>query len=293
MAYFYLLFTFCVWGSLYVVSKFLLGKIPVLTISLLRYVIAGTVLFFILKMRKPERIEQQDRKYVFLIGFVGYFLSMGAQLLGTKLSNASLGALLNSLNPVSIMVFAAFILKEQLTVRKVVGIILSIAGVYTIIGGVDSNGYTIGILLSLFSGISWSYVSVAVRRITQKYDPLQITTYGIIVGAVCTLPFSLVELMITPTAIQFDWLVVCSLLYIGLVCTALAHVLWNRCLSMIEAGICSSFYPLQSMTAVLLGWLFLGESIDINFLWGAMLIVAGVMLSIKKDHSETAETVSS
>jgi drug/metabolite transporter (DMT)-like permease len=283
-AYFYLLITFCIWGSLYVVSKFLLGKIPVLTISLLRYLIAGAVLFFVLKTRKTREIELQDRKYVLLIGFVGYFLSLGAQLLGTKLSNASLASLVNSINPVTIMVFAAFMLKEKLTIKKVIGIFLSIVGVYTIIGGVNSDGQLVGILLSLLSVISWSYVSVAIRRITQKYDPLQITTYGILVGAVCTFPFSLIELMITPATIQFDWTVVGSLLYMGLVCTAFAHMLWNRCLSMIEAGSCSAFYPLQPMTAVLLGWLFLGESIDINFLWGAILIISGVMLSIKNDR---------
>ncbi|NLK36177.1 MAG: DMT family transporter, partial [Gracilibacteraceae bacterium] len=68
--------------------------------------------------------------------------------------------------------------------------------------------------------------------------------------------------------------------YMGLVCTGLAHVLWNKSLSMLEAGTCSLFYPIQPMVAVLLGWLFLGESINLSFVFGAVLIIGGVVFSL-------------
>ncbi|MBP2637289.1 MAG: DMT(drug/metabolite transporter) superfamily permease [Firmicutes bacterium] len=279
VAYMYLLITFLAWGSLYVVSKFVLDKIPVITVSFIRYVIAGAVLYFILKQKKLKSIQQQDYKYVFLIGFLGYFVSMATQLLGTKLTSASLAALVNSVNPVMIMLFAVVILKERLTLKKAVCGILAIAGVYIIVGGVDGRGQIWGILISIFSVVLWSWVSVAVRKITQKYDALQITTYAIIIAAICTMPFSLWELSVS-SDVQFDGSVMLAILYIGLVCTALSHVLWNKSLSMIEAGTCSLFYPLQPMVAVLLGGIFLGESISANFVFGAILIICGVMFSI-------------
>ncbi|MEA4847513.1 MAG: EamA family transporter, partial [Clostridiaceae bacterium] len=242
-------------------------------------IIAGAVLFFILKRRKPEKIEHQDYKYVFLIGFAGYFLSMGAQFLGTKLSNASLASLINSMNPITIMMFAAIILKERLTLMKGICTALALSGVFIIAGDVDGSGKLLGILASVFSIILWSLVSVIVRRITQKYDSFQITVYGILIGAACTLPISVYELLTVPD-IRFDWKVILSLAYMGLVCTALAHVLWNKSLSMIEAGTCSLFYPLQPMVAVLLGWLFLEEKININFIIGAIFIIGGVVISL-------------
>ncbi len=103
--------------------------------------------------------------------------------------------------------------------------------------------------------------------------------YGILIGAACTLPISVYELLTVPD-IRFDWKVILSLAYMGLVCTALAHVLWNKSLSMIEAGTCSLFYPLQPMVAVLLGWLFLEEKININFIIGAIFIIGGVVISL-------------
>ncbi|MBU2699539.1 drug/metabolite transporter (DMT)-like permease [Sporomusaceae bacterium BoRhaA] len=281
-AYLYLFITFFIWGSLYVVSKFVLGKIPVLTVAFLRYVIAGIVLLLILKKKKLPNIERQDYKYIFFIGFIGYFVSMGAQLLGTKLSNASMASLINSINPIAIMLFAVMILKEKLTIKKMFCIILSIVGVYIIVGDNSGIGQVWGILISIFSVISWSLVSVIVRKVTQKYDAFQITTYGIIIGAICNLPCSIYELVMTPN-VQFDWTAILSLLYMGLVCTAFAHVYWNKSLAMLEAGTCSLFYPLQPMSAVLLGWLFLGESININFIFGAILIISGVIFSIMGD----------
>jgi drug/metabolite transporter (DMT)-like permease len=279
MGYLYLALTFCVWGSLYVVSKFVLDKIPPFTVSFLRYLISGIVLFFIMKKMNLKKIEREDYKYIFVIGFLGYFLSMGAQFVGTKLSNASLASLVNSMNPIVIMLLAAIILKEKLTLKKVICIIITIIGVYIIIGGVNGDGQTLGILVSVFSVITWSFVSVIVRKITQKYDALQITAYGIFVAIVCTLPVSIYEITTTST-VHFDYKVILSLIYMGIVCTALAHVLWNKSLSVIEASTCSLFYPVQPMVSVLLGWIFLGESIDINFIFGAILIVGGVLFSI-------------
>lgn len=279
MAYLYLIITFCAWGSLYVVGKFVMGKVPVLMISSVRYIIAGIILFFIMKKTNTKKIEKQDYKYVFLIGFVGYFIATVAQLIGVKFSNASLASLVNSVNPITIMLFAAIILKEKLTLKKIICIILAIVGVHTIIGGSNEGGQVIGILISLFAVISWSLISVIVRRVTQKYDPIQITTYGIIIAAVSTLPFSIGEFIMTPN-IQLDWTVVLSLIYIGVVCTALAHFLWNKSLSMIEAGACSLFYPVQPMMSVFLGWMFLGENINVNFVIGAILIIGGVVFSV-------------
>ena len=118
-----------------------------------------------------------------------------------------------------------------------------------------------------------------VRRITQKYDPLQITAYGMLLAALCTLPLSAAEIA-GGREVTIDLPAVASLLFMGLICTALAHVCWNRSLSMMEAGTCSLFYPVQPLVSALLGALLLGETLDLRFFGGALLIVAGVVLSL-------------
>lgn len=280
MAYLYLTITLCAWGSLYVVSKFVLARVPTFTVLFIRYFIAGIVLLFVLRRKNISKIEKQDYKYVFFIGFIGYFLSIVAQFLGTKFSNASLASLINSTNPIFIILFAVLILKEKLTLHKIICVIAALTGTYIIIGGGSGSGHALGILLSVISVILWSLMTVIVRKITQKYNPIQITTYAIIIAAICSLPASIYELIVIPNIELLNPTVIISLLYIGLVCTALSHVLWNKSLSMIEAGSCSLFYPLQPMVSVLLGWLLLGEEITIRFALGAILIIGGILFSV-------------
>lgn len=122
----YLFLTFFLWGSLYVVSKHVLGKVPPFTLSLLRYVIAVVILFLLVRIKNYAPLERKYYKQILLIGFFGYFLSQVLQFMGTKLSNASFAALINSLNPVAIMVMAAVFLHEKLTAQKIAGLALSL-----------------------------------------------------------------------------------------------------------------------------------------------------------------------
>lgn len=281
-AYGFLLLTFCFWGSSYVVSKFVLGQIPPFTVSLLQYLVAVAVLFTALRLKRPaqprKRIERSDYKYFFLVGFFGYFLTTGAQLMGTKFSNASLSSLINSLNPVVIMAVATFVLKERLTVRKIISIVAALCGVYLVIGGVSGEGMGYGILLSGLAVLLWAFCSVTIKKLTQKYDPLLVTTCGVTIGTVCTLPAAAVEWMTQPVA--FDISSALAILYMGAVCIGAAHFFWGKSLSMLDASLCAMFYPLQPMISVLLGAVFLDETINLNFVFGAALIVGGVLVCI-------------
>jgi drug/metabolite transporter (DMT)-like permease len=295
LVYLFLITAIAAWGSMYVVSKYILAVIPSFTVLFIRYLLAGTVLWLLLRRSKPQKIERQDYKYILLVGFLGYFLSTGAQLLGTSLSNASLAALINSLNPIFIMIFAVPVLNEKITLDKLVSVLASIAGVYIIIGGAGEGGEVTGILISLFSVVTWSLTSVMLRHVMQKYDPLTVTTYGMLVAMLCALPVAAFELSNAPQALQAlrDPGILSGLAYIGIICTAVAHTLWNKSLSMIEAGSCALFYPLQPMTATFLGFLFLDEKLTVSFATGSVLILAGILFSVivpwhssKAAHSE-------
>lgn len=279
IGYLYLLLVFMIWGSLYVVSKFVLGKLPVFTISFLRFLIAGIPMGVVLRKKKPAKIQKQDYRYVLLLGVVGYFLTVGAQLIGTQLAGVSVASLVNSLNPMVIMFAAAVFLKEKLNWQKVAGVAVSLTGIYLIIGG-STGGAVLGIAVSLCAVTTWSLVTVVMRRIMQKYDPFQITTYGIWVAAAVSLPVAVVETA-AAGALTIDLPAFLSIAYMGVVCTGVAHFLWNKSLSLLPASTCSMFYPIQPITAVLLGVALLGEPMTAGIAVGGVLIIGGVLFCLK------------
>jgi drug/metabolite transporter (DMT)-like permease len=288
--YLYVMITMSAWGSTYVVSKFILGSVPPFTLLLLRYMVAAVVLYIIMMKKGISKVEQQDYKYIIFIGFVGYFIGVGAQFVGTQLSNASMASLINSTNPIFIILFAIPILKEKVTISKIISIAAAVIGAYIIIGGVQGGSMLIGIIACIIATATWSLMSVVSKRATEKYNALTVTTYSIMVAILFTFPISIYEMVTIPDINLLEPVVILSALYLGLICTALAFVLWSKSLSMMEAGICSLFYPVQPMVSVLLGWLFLKEKMNSSFFIGAMLIIAGVMFSIlggkKEQQSE-------
>lgn len=280
----YLFFVFTIWGSNYVLSKYAMAAIPPITILLFRYLISVVILFPILKKTRFKKVKREHRKYFLIIGAVGYSFSLSLTLIGTSLMDASLSALLNALNPITIIVLATIILKEKITIKKISSIIVSITGVYVILGASNSNINMLGIIISVFGIFMWSTATVMIRKISGEYDPFQIVFYGMIIAVICTLPTSIIELHFKP--ITFTVPSILSVLYLAIFCTIIAHTLWNKSLSLLDAGTCSMFYPLQPLTSAIMGVLILHEKLTLNYIIGGILISLGIIIAFIKTKKE-------
>lgn len=278
-AYLYLLITFFLWGSLYVVSKIVLTKLTTFTVAFGRYLIAFIALSIMAKKMGTMKIAKEDYKYIAIIGFLGYCVSVTLQLMGTKLAGSSIASLINSMNPITISLMGALILKEKLTANKIVGILLSLVGVYFIIG-TGSNINIPGALLSILAVVGWSFMSVITRKVSRKYDALTVTRAAIGITVICDLPLCIYDLTTTTMAVQFDFIALAGLCYIGIMCTALTLVLWNKSLAALPASVCSAFYPVQTLTSSTIGILLFHEAAGFNFFAGTILIIAGVLISL-------------
>ena len=273
-----LFLAFLCWGSVYVVSKVALRTIPPVTLLALRYVIAVPTLFLLLKLRgvlKPLKKEHMGT--VFAIGFTGYFFSFCLQMLGINRLSGAVSSLLGAMNPIFIPILAAVFLKEQLTLRKVLCVAVSMTGVVIIVG-IGGTADPVGALLMLASVFLWSSASIIIRRLGGKYDPMQIAMMAIACALPLTGTWALIELR--TASISFPLPSVLALLFMGTIGTAAPHSLWNYCLSMMDASFCSMFYPLQPLVSATLGVIFLGEKITINYLVGAFVICCGIVAAV-------------
>ncbi|WP_347488522.1 EamA family transporter [Desulfoscipio sp. XC116] len=272
-----------IWGGMYVVSKYVLDFIPPVTLVWLRYVIAFALLYAILKIaqRKTKtaaKLEKKDWLLLSWIGFIGYFVSISFQFMGTKLSDAHTGALITSATPAFIVFFGRFVLKEALTVRKIVSLAIATTGVLIVVGWSPNLGnYFWGSVILVGAAITWALLSVYVKVASYKHSSLTITTYAILFGLLFTTPFMFWELAAYDIQ-AVNSLTVLGVLYIGIVSTAGAFFLWNKGLELMDAGIGSLFFFFQPLVGSFLGWLLLKEHLDLNFYIGGTLILLGVLI---------------
>lgn len=282
---FYLSLAAGIWGGMYVVSKYALDTIPPFTLLFLRYLIAALVLGVLCRLRRVELIPRRQIKWVFQIGFVGYFLSIAAQFIGTKYSSAHMGSVITTLSPVFLSAFAIFLLKERITGKQVVAIFIAFAGVLVVVGiqGVQGEGRTLlGNLFLVAAALFWGYYSVIARKISSHYSPLQITTWGIVIATVLTFPCTFFEWKLWSVQSLTQLPILLSVLYIGIVSTAVAFFSWNKGLALVPSHQAGLFFFFQPVVGTLLGWLFLNEQLSNTFFVGSFLIMLGVYYNMKQ-----------
>ncbi|EOP87224.1 EamA/RhaT family transporter [Bacillus thuringiensis] len=280
----YLSLTASIWGGMYVVSKYILDFIPPLTLVWLRFIIAFVVLYFILKIaekkqKKKATIRKKDWLLFAWIGFIGYFISITCQFIGTKLSDAHTGSLVTSATPAFMVIFAALILKEKLTARRLLSTIIATIGVIIVIGwDIEIGSYFIGTIILVGAAITWALLSIYVKIASIQFSSLVITTYAIFFSLFFITPFIIWELQAASIG-TVNTYVILGVLYLGIVSTAGAFFLWNKGLELLDASIGSLFFFFQPIVGSLLGWLLLNETLNSNFFIGGILIICSVLIT--------------
>ncbi|MBL3756598.1 DMT family transporter [Bacillus cereus] len=273
-----------IWGGMYVVSKYVLNFIPPLTLVWLRFIIAFVVLYMILKItekkqKKTVTIRKKDWLLFAWIGFIGYFISITCQFIGTKLSDAHTGSLVTSATPAFMVIFAAIILKEKLTARRLLSTIIATIGVIIVIGwDIEIGSYFIGTIILVGAAITWALLSIYVKIASARFSSLVITTYAIFFSLFFITPFMIWEFQSNPIE-HMNLYVVLGVLYLGIVSTAGAFFLWNKGLELMDASIGSLFFFFQPIVGALLGWLLLNETLNSNFFIGGILIICSVFIT--------------
>lgn len=276
-AYGLIVFTFFIWGSVYVAGKVASATIPSYLVACLRSMVSVCPLWFLSRKHLPLKIDRADWKYFFLIGFLGYFLCIQSIQLGIQLTGASMASLVNALTPVAITVLAAFILREKITFMKVVCLVLALAGTAVITAGATTQREIRGILVVLLGVLGFSTASVLMRRLAAKYPSVLVTTVAMSFSLLFHIPVG-IWCAATQSA-TIDLRGILMILYLGVAGSGIAQVTWTKALSIFPASTCSLFYPLQPLFSALLAAVFLKESFRASFFIGLFLISLDVILN--------------
>jgi len=267
-----------IWGSSFVVTKVALEEAGPFTILFLRFLVAICVIgpFAWRRGFRPSMVF--ERRFLGL-GFIGILLPFGFHNVGLVYTSAANAALIFATMPGLMAVLSFIVLGERMTVRKVVAVALSIAGVVVIAGTTAAHfglGTLVGDLLIFGSSFTWSLYTVYSRRTVVGIDPLVATMAAMTAGLIYLVPLTVGEVALlglpSLTAAGAG-----AIFFLGACCTGLAIALWNIGLRRIEASVAAPLTSLESVVGVALAAL-VGETITGGQLAGGAVVIAGAVV---------------
>jgi drug/metabolite transporter (DMT)-like permease len=272
------------WGGTFIATRIASQTFGPFTGAGIRYAIA---LVFLLPMawRQNRQLFSVSRKQLpllILLGFSGIFAYNYFFFKGLKTVPASRGALLVALNPIFVLLMSAAIYKETITVKKITGIIVSLAGVVIVIsrGKIFSllSGLEIGDLFMLGCPLTWAVYTLTGKPVLKHTTPLQASAWASLIGLVMLLVCSSGESF--PAIIPFHtWL---ALAYLGIAGTVIAFIWYYEGIRKIGPMRTAIFTNLVPIFAVLLSVIILHEQVSWYTWSGGILVVGGVLLVTRK-----------
>lgn len=282
-----IVFVMLIWGCSFTVTKIVVTEMPPLLSSTLRNIIACLVLlpFYLAKRKKVQQpLPYLKLTLMGLVGTAAYYLFFNT---GMKYIAASTGAVIEGLVPVGIAIFAALILKEQLTKRIIAGILLSVTGVILVafVGNAQkSSNALLGSALMIGAVCLWSTYTLLSRSL-KNTDTTLVTTVSIFIGTLLSIPIALIEVAYTgiPVISLKAW---AGMAYLGIFSSALAYFLYNRALESLPAAQVGNFLNLIPVIGAVIAFIFLKDTFTWLQLAGGVLVLAGIWLSSRSVKNE-------
>jgi drug/metabolite transporter (DMT)-like permease len=272
-----------IWGGMYVVSKVVMRVIPPFSLIVLRLVLGILTLAAIVLVRRGWKVTRIQFWRIFAVGTLGYGISLGFQFVGTRLSTAANGSLVTSATPAFVLLFAALLLSEKITLRRLMALLVASAGVVAVIdprSAAISSSFFWGNICLVAAALTWALYSVLIRKVTRDTDVLTTTLIAFIGGLPVCLPIGGWEIATTGLG-PISPGVVAGILFLGIISTALAMYLWNTAFAVLDAGVASLTFFAQPIVGTLLSVIFLSEKITPLFILGGILIGLALIISTK------------
>jgi drug/metabolite transporter (DMT)-like permease len=262
-----------------------------LTIVLFRLVISAIAVFGFIKVTKNFIIpDKKDLKYLLLLAFFEPFLYFMGESYGLQYISATIAAAIIATIPL-VAPFAAYIFyRDKISIRNVIGILISFFGVTIVIFNI-SEGITaspIGVLLQFCAVLAAVGYTTVIQKISPRINNLSIIFYQSLFGAIYFLPIWLIFEKDSFLAITFNWEAMFAIIKLALLVSSLAYIFFTysiRNMGIIKANMFANTIPV--FTAIF-AWIILGDELSVQKIIGITIVVAGLFIAqwkVKKQYN--------
>jgi len=229
----------------------------------------------------PGSLSRREWFAILALGFVGYYLGSYLDLAGLQYISASLGRLILYLYPTVVLLLGALLLKQRITAKHVVSLVLSYGGIVLVFQSeLGSQGaldrVALGAALVFGGGVSYAIYLIAGARLVQKLGSMRFSAYASISASV----FVIATFFAThgPASLSVAHEVYALALVLAVFSTVLPMWLVAEGLRRIGANQVSLVACIGPVSTIGIAYVFLGEPITTIQLAGAALVLAGVVI---------------
>ena len=276
------------WGSSFVAIKFAYTTYPPLTLAVARFVVASLILGALtLLPQNRVRLQKKDIFTVAICGLTGIMLYAVLQNIAMQWTSASSATLIIASYPIITLLMESLIYKKKLSAIKIVAILIAIVGV-VILSYVKSEsrveGELLGIILLIIAGVAWAVYNFMMKKVVNHYPPITLLFYTTLFGTIFLLPLALLERAQwqQPTLLSFS-----MMMFLGVFCSVIAYLLYNRGLKTMAPSTITSMLNLMPIIGVFFSWVLLGEQVTLRKIIGGAVVIFGVMLSVRKNKTDS------
>lgn len=278
------------WGSMGIFVRHLNGLgFSSVQVACLRLVTAGILFAVILLIKDPKgfKIKVKDIPLFLALGIVSILFFTCCYFTAIRLMTMSTAAILLYTSPIWVMILAVIFLKEKLTARKVIALILAFAGC-VLVSGFGGKVTLPGILVGLGSGLGYGLYSIFGSFALRKYSPFTVTCYTFLIAGLGSIAVSDPADLFSKIASADNRLALAGFVLLTAVVTAVIPFLFYTLgLNRTTAGRAAVLATVEPAAATLFGVFVMNERIGIASAVGILLVFAAIIvLSFKQKKQD-------
>jgi probable blue pigment (indigoidine) exporter len=261
-----------IWGSTYVVTTEMLPANYPLTVALLRALPAGLLLLLIVR-QLPERAWWGR---IAVLGALNFSILWAMLFLAAYRLPGGVAATITSVQPLFVVFLARFFLGATVRALSVAAAVVGIGGVALLVLTPNARLDAIGIAAAFAAAVSMAFGTVLSRRWQPPVSALAFTAWQLTAGGLLLLPFALWLEPPLPVLTATNWL---GFAWLGLIGAAVTYIVWFRGVALLESAAVAPLTFLSPVTAVILGWALLGQTLSMLQVVGILVVIASIWLS--------------
>lgn len=254
--------------------------------------LGATLIFWLISLFTPnEKIEKKDFLKILIASILGMCVNMLAFFRGLELSTPINSGIIITLSPVLVLILSYFFLKEKVTVKKIIGILIGFSGaVFLILNssktGINAPNIPLGNSFFLLNASAYAGYLIVIKPLTSKYNIFTLMKWLFLIGLVLSTPITFNQ-FVEVNWTELPWFAIWRMAYVVIGTTFLTYLFNMYALKTLSPTTVGSFIYLQPIITIGFALITGNDVLDTTKLFSCLLVFIGIYLvSIRNKNNQ-------